>query len=102
MSTPKSTAPPKPRRKASKPFPTLACVRIGFEHYVMPADKALKVVELMQSAFTCQPEFMRSGQRYTTTAKEQPELQLEILQAGQLKHPLDVAPAFHELFAWEP
>lgn len=69
--------------RTAKPVP-MACITIGFEDYLMPADKAMKVAELMQSAFQCRKDFDRS---YRYTPGEQPRVEFTFVKPGEVRAP---------------
>ena len=62
----------------------MACVTVGFQHFLMPADKAMKVVELMQTAFECEQGYQRSP---TYTVGEQPRIELCLVRPDQIRRP---------------
>lgn len=70
--------------RATKPVP-MACISIGFEDYLMPADKAMKVAELMQSAFQCHKGYESHGHIYTPG--EQPRVEFAFVKPGELRKP---------------
>jgi hypothetical protein len=65
---------------ATKPV-NMACVTVGFQHYLMPADKALKVVELMQTAIECERSYQHST---TYTVGDKPLIELTLLRPEQI------------------
>lgn len=76
---------------AKKPV-TMCCVTIDFRTYLLPADKGMKLVELLQSAFECEKLYEDRGYAYQVGV--QPErVSLEIVRAGQIRQPLTANPA---------
>lgn len=70
--------------KAAKTVP-MACLSIDHRDYLMPADKAMKVAELMQSAFACNRQYGDSD--YTYTPGEQPRVEFAFVKAHQVRQP---------------
>lgn len=70
--------------RATKPVP-MCCVQIGYESYLLPSDKGMKVVELMQSAFTCERNYGPTG--FTYQAVEQPNVEFALVRANQVVAP---------------
>ncbi len=69
---------------ARKPV-TMCCVTLDFKHYLIPADKGMKLVELLQSAFECEKTYEARG-GYAYEVREQPEhVSLEIVRPGQIR-----------------
>lgn len=68
----------------------MACVRIGFQDLLMPSDKAMKVMELLQSAFECNREY---GDRdYQYHVGDQPRLELCLVKPNQIVAPTKATP----------
>jgi hypothetical protein len=63
----------------------MCCVTIGYTNYLLPADKGMKVVELMQSAFECNERFGAGDSQYEI--REQPRVGLEIVRPNQIVQP---------------
>lgn len=61
----------------------MACLSIGFNDYLLPADKAMKVAELMQSSFSCDKRYADRGHQYTP--REQPNISFEFVKASQVR-----------------
>lgn len=74
--------------RASKPV-QMACLTIGFESYLIPADKAMKVAELMQSAFECRKDYDRG---HTYMPGEQPRVEFALVKPSELRKPVDSTP----------
>lgn len=71
---------------SSKPV-QMACISIGYEDYLMPADKAMKVAELMQSAFQCRKGYEDRGHTYTPG--EQPRVEFAFVKPSELRKPAE-------------
>ena len=56
---------------AKKPVP-MCCVNIDFNYYIMPADKGMKLVELLQTAFKANKNYDDRG--YVYGVGDQPEV----------------------------
>jgi hypothetical protein len=70
----------------------MCCVTIGYQHYLMPADKGMKVVELMQSAFECEQRYEDRGMQYQVGEPPQ-RVVFEMVRPGQIVQPRPAAPA---------
>lgn len=70
--------------RATKPT-QMACLTIGYQDYLMPSDKAMKVAELMQHAIACESNFEGTG--YVYTAKEQPNVEFSLVRPNQVRMP---------------
>lgn len=66
----------------------LACVRIGYEEFLLDADKAMQVVKLFRESLHCRKHF--SGTRYQYVAGGTPELELTLVAPDQVVVPSDV------------
>lgn len=63
---------------------TMCCVSIGYSYYLLPADKGMKLVELLQSAFECERSFGERSAVYEVGI--QPEhVTLEIVRPAQIR-----------------
>ncbi len=71
-------------RASTKPTP-MACLTIGYQDYLMPSDKAMKVAELMQHAVECRSNFEGTG--YVYTAKDQPNVEFSLVRPNQVRMP---------------
>ncbi len=71
--------------RATKPT-QMARLTIGYQEYLMPSDKAMKVAELMQHAIACESNFEGTG--YVYTAKEQPNVEFSLVRPNQVRMPL--------------
>ena len=67
---------------AKKPVP-MCCVSIDFSYYIMPADKGMKLVELLQSAFQANKNFADRG--YVYSVAEQPEVEFALVKPSQIR-----------------
>ncbi len=76
---------------AAKKAVAMCCVTIGYRDYLMPADKGMKVVELMQSAFECEKGWGSLNHNYVPG--EQPQVCFEMVRPSQIKAPPAPAPA---------
>jgi hypothetical protein len=71
-------------RASTKPTP-MACLTIGYQDYLMPSDKAMKVAELMQHAIECESNF--EGTAYVYNAKDQPNVEFSLVRPSQVRMP---------------
>lgn len=62
----------------------LCCIEIDHIDLLMPVEKALKVIELLQGAVTCHATFAE-GYRYHV--QHAPRLQMTVLRADQVVMP---------------
>lgn len=78
---------------APKKLPTsMAIVSVGYRDYLLPSDKAVKVVEIMQSAFECEHHFGgASGAEYEIGAQAE-NVGMKIVRANQLRWPREAQP----------
>jgi hypothetical protein len=68
---------------APKKAVPMCCVSIGHRNYLMPVDKGMKLVELMQFAFETDKGF---GERdYTYQIGEQPSVEFSLVKPAQIK-----------------
>lgn len=67
---------------AKKPV-SMCCVSINHDNYLMPADKGMKLVELMQSAFEAEKSY--GDRNYTYEIGEQPSVELSLVKPSQIK-----------------
>lgn len=74
------------RAKPQRPR-DIACIRIGFEHYLLDADKAMQVLKLMRESISCNRDF--NGRRMRYIASSSPELELSMIQASEVVMPSD-------------
>ncbi|MFD1557041.1 hypothetical protein ACFSHT_15680 [Paraburkholderia silviterrae] len=63
----------------------IACIRIGFEHYLLDADKAMQVLKLMRESVSCHRDY--NGRRMRYVAGAAPELELSMIQASEVVMP---------------
>lgn len=63
----------------------LCCVTIGYQDFLLPLDKGLKLVEIMQAAIACDDKYEESGYVYTT--KESSEVSLKMVKPSQVRMP---------------
>jgi hypothetical protein len=69
---------------ATKPT-QLCCISIGYMDYLMPMDKGLKLMELMQYAVEVDKRYEDRG--YEFLVKEQPRCGIEMVKPSQVKTP---------------
>lgn len=62
---------------------TLCCVTVGYQSFLMPADKGLRVVELLQSAVECRERYDDREQFYDV--EEQPRVILAMVKPSQVR-----------------
>jgi hypothetical protein len=76
--------------RMSRPTKSVAMcfISIGYHlELLMPADKGMKVVELLQSAYACEKNFT-CDPGYSYTPKEaQPEVEFALVRASQIRAP---------------
>lgn len=61
----------------------MCCVTIGHLDFLLPADKGMRLVEIMQSAFSAEKRY---GERaYAYYLGEQPAVELALVRESQLK-----------------
>ncbi|VVD28457.1 hypothetical protein [Paraburkholderia dioscoreae] len=63
----------------------IACIRIGFEHYLLDADKAMQVLKLMRESISCNRDF--KGRRMLYIAGAEPDLELSMVKASEVVVP---------------
>lgn len=63
----------------------LACLRIGYQNYLMPMTSALKVAELMASAVCCEKQY-DDGYTYTPTVPA--EIEFELVPPSRITMPM--------------
>lgn len=72
-------------RAPTKPV-QMAFLTIGYVHVLMPADKAMKVAELMQHAMPAERDFSGSGDLYVV--QEQPlRVEFILVRPNQIRMP---------------
>jgi len=71
------------RAPVTKKPVAMCCVSIAYNDYLMPADKGMKLVELLQSAFAARKGYGDHG--YTYAFGEQPSVELSLVKASQIK-----------------
>ncbi|WP_321895969.1 hypothetical protein [Paraburkholderia heleia] len=65
----------------------VACIRIGYEHYLLDADKAMQVLKPMRESISCNRDF--NGRRMRYVAGSSPDLELSMVQASDVVMPSD-------------
>ena len=63
----------------------MCCVEVGYQRLLMPADKAMKLVELLLHAITCDRTYEQDD--YDYRAGLQPEVSLTLIKPSQVKFP---------------
>lgn len=77
--------------RTSKPVP-LCCVSIGYQALLMPADKGMKLVELLQGAVECDRRYEGHGPTYYL--REQPDVEYVAVKPQQVRAPrADASPS---------
>ncbi len=71
-----------PATTRAKPV-QMCCVSVGYSTYLMPADKGMKMVELLQSAFECKKDY--ADGRYAYVIGSQPEVELALVKKDQVR-----------------
>jgi hypothetical protein len=70
-------------RAPAKPV-AMCCVSIGYRTYLMPADKGMKVVELLQHAIECDERYEGiKGPTYQVL--DQPEVAYKAVRPNQIR-----------------
>ncbi|MBB2981797.1 hypothetical protein [Paraburkholderia tropica] len=62
-----------------------ACIRIGFEHFLLDADKAMQVIKLMRESISCNRDY--DGRRLRYVAGVEPELELSMVKPSDVVMP---------------
>ena len=70
-------------RAAPKKPVAMCCVTIGHQDFILPADKGMKLVEIMQSAFDTQKNY--GDRAYSYHIGDQPQVELALVRAAQIK-----------------
>jgi hypothetical protein len=74
---------------ARKPVP-MCCVTIDHNDFLLPVDKGMKLVELMQHAVACYRNYEEHGYRYAV--RETPSIELTVVKPSQIVMPRDAQP----------
>lgn len=74
------------RPAAPKKPVAMCCVSIGYQDFLLPADKGMKLVELLQSAFQVEKSY---ANRTSYVVGDQPEVELALVRASQIKQKTD-------------
>lgn len=72
----------RPPTPSKKPVP-MCCVSIGHSDYLMPADKGMKLVDLLQSAFATRKDF--GDRNYFYVIGDQPEVEFALVRPSQIR-----------------
>ncbi|WP_230681177.1 hypothetical protein [Paracidovorax cattleyae] len=62
----------------------MACLTIGHYHYLLPAAKAIKAVEILQDAFDCEHRY-DEGDFVYEVANTQPRVSFTLVRPNQLR-----------------
>lgn len=73
------------RPVAPKKTVAMCCVSIGYQQFLLPSDKGMKLVELLQSAFHVEQIYSASGHGYVYHVGDQPGVELALVRASQIK-----------------
>lgn len=60
-------------------------VTIGYQDFLMPADKGMRVLEAMQHAIGCDRDYIGHDEQFI--AKEQPRVEFSLVRADQIRMP---------------
>ncbi|MFY3986084.1 hypothetical protein ACOTJH_29120 [Achromobacter xylosoxidans] len=64
----------------------MCCVTIGYQHFLLPADKGMRVLEAMQHAVGCERNYDHDeGERFF--ANDPPRINYELVRASQVHLP---------------
>lgn len=63
----------------------MCCVEVGYQRLLMPADKGMKLVELLLHAITSERTYERDEFEYR--AGQQPEVSLTLIKPSQVHFP---------------
>lgn len=72
-------------RAKSQPPRDVACIRIGYEHFLLDADKAMQVLKLMRASVSCNRDY--AGRRLRYIAGAEPELELSMIKPSDVVMP---------------
>lgn len=72
------------RPTAPKKPVAMCCVTIGYHKYLLPSDKGMKLVEILQSALQTEKQY-DSRLNCVYYVGDQPEVGLTLVKASQLK-----------------
>lgn len=67
----------------SKKPAAMCCVTIGYDDYLLPADKGMRLVDLMQHAVRCDRQYAE-GKIWIIDA-DQPEISMTIVKPSQVR-----------------
>lgn len=62
----------------------MCCVAIGYQTYLLPSDRGMKLVELLQSAVECERTYDIG---FAYVPGDQPEVTYAVVKASQIKAP---------------
>lgn len=60
-------------------------VTIGYQDFLMPADKGMRVLEAMQHAIGCDRDYVGHDEQFI--AKDQPRVEFSLVRADQIRMP---------------
>lgn len=72
--------------RSTKPVP-MCCVTIGYQQFILPFASGMKLVELMQNAFTAQQHFDDRSLRFVVG--DQPSVEFVAVRPNQIVMPSD-------------
>ncbi|CAM5521982.1 hypothetical protein [Eoetvoesiella caeni] len=68
--------------------PTQLChVTVGYQNLLLPADKGMRLLELLQHSVECTIDFEGRGMTYC--AGKQPRVEFSLIQPDQVRAPAD-------------
>lgn len=67
----------------------MCVVSVDFQYLMLPADKGMKLVELLQSAVRVEPEYR--DRDYSYQVGEQPSVEYKSVKASQVRMPTSPA-----------
>lgn len=72
-------------KQVQKPV-QMCCLTLNYTNYILPADKGMKVVALMQSAVPCNEDY--EDRQFIYRATEEPTaVEFKLIQPSQLRGP---------------
>lgn len=63
----------------------MCCVTVGHSDYLLPANKGMELVKLMQEAFACRDRYEDGN--YVYDVLEQPRVELKLVRPNQIRMP---------------
>lgn len=68
----------------------MCCVSIGYRDFLLPADKGMKLVEILTHAIEVDKDYEDGG--YVYTPQQPPEVQYSAVKTGRIRAPRAPAP----------